>query len=213
MVNLSIECLVLIWVVLLTEQSFEYRSKDSNSQHATYSLWDQLPIENKKNLRDDKNDSICQNAGGGLPTLFRLTLRAHGCEFRIHARALGSAATFSRGCALRVALSVAEGADRIAPIHAAFAGSLPHVCCGGYVKGYFAHAGDIGFVRTAVDLMSPRTDIAAPRDLAKLAPADCNHRPGAGSPPLLASPQRYARPEHASPSVGAGGGLWERSPA
>ena len=144
-----------------------------------------MSIENENGLNEEDNDdSACKNRGGGLPSLFRVSLRAQGCEFLIHARALGSAATVAGGCALRVALSVNEGADRLAPpstIHAAFASSGPHACCGGYVKGYFAHVGDGGSVRTAVDLMSPRTDVAAP-----LSPAHCNHRPGASS--------RHARP-------------------
>ena len=184
----------LICVALLTKQTFEFHRTDSDS---TDGGWGQLSTEpNSLSVEpgngDDKNDSAGANAGGGLPTLFRLTLKAQGCEFRIHARALGSAETVSGGCALRIALSVAEGADPLAPpssIQSNFAGSLPHGCCGGYVKGYFAHAGDGVSVRTAVDLMSPRAHgFAPPR------PADCNHRSAATAPLLLVCcPQRIAR--------------------
>jgi hypothetical protein len=189
--------LVLICVALRTEQTFEYEVKESMIHDATdnsSNSGSRTSIESENSIRDqslNEKGSTCPNAVGGLPTLFDLTLRAHGCEFRVRARALGSAATVSGGCALRVALSVSEGADRLAPpslIHAAFAGGSPHACCGGYVKGYFAHAGYGGALRMAVDLMTPRTDIATPRDLAKHTPADCNHRSQARPRRLITAP-------------------------
>ena len=194
--------LSLIFQVSMVVQTFENRQNDhmshsfaifsgNQSFHCDRNETSVLPACKDSKQPCDQMDDF-QRPESFMQTLLRTTLKARGCEVRINVRALAAAWTWDGRCALRIALSISEGTDFLYSLPSSFhtkSGRRQLACCGGYVKAYFTNTDAGHTIRAALDLMSTRTDISAPEDLAKLVPADCNHRhvtsPCLSRPPSL----------------------------